>query len=129
VRDRRPVRGDDAELTRLAAVVAGEDGGDRLGRREPLLEPGERLRPVDGDAGGLRGDRSDPRLCPRHDRADREVLRLDRATNLLRDRVDGANGEGSPRSRTHGRTLAASRYARGMDAIVVQGLEKRYESV
>jgi hypothetical protein len=63
VRGRRPVRGDDAELTRLAAVVAGEDGGDRLGRREPLLEPGERLRPVDGDAGGLRGDRSDPRLC------------------------------------------------------------------
>ena len=94
-RRRAAVGGHDPELARLPLGIVGEHAGERvvrLGARGELLE---RALAVDGHAGGLRGDRSDARGCPRDDRADGEVLRLHRAPHLACLEVGRDDREGS----------------------------------
>ena len=72
----------DPELARLPLRVVGEHACERLVGLGPRGELLERAPAVDGDAGGLRGDRSDAGARPWDDGADREVLRLHGASHL-----------------------------------------------
>ena len=93
-------RVDDAELAVLAAVVGRRQPLDHLGRAQPLGEQREPVGAVARVRVGLRRDRPDTRLRPRHDRADREELRLRRDAPLRRLEVAGGDRVGCD-DRTH----------------------------
>ena len=76
--------GHDAELPRLAALVRRERLLERGRRIDALRQQAEHARTVGGNARRLRGDCPDAGLRPRHHRANREVLRVDRDPDLTR---------------------------------------------
>ena len=70
----------------------------------PRCDSFEREPPVDRDAGRLRRDGADARPRPRHDRADREVLRLHGAADLAGLEIGRHDREGRlTRCGAHGR--------------------------
>ena len=75
---------DDADLPLVASGVVGHEPRDDLLRVEPLAQQREPVRPVTRVRVRLRRDRADAGLRPRHDRADREELRLHRDSPLRR---------------------------------------------
>ena len=87
-----PVRVDDAELPLVAAVVGVGRAARRPPRRDsPLAQQREPVRPVARVRVRLGRDRADVRLGPRHDRADREELRLRRDAPLAGVEVAGGD--------------------------------------
>src|SRR5439155_7763732 len=75
------------ELAGRGAGVVAQGPLDCLLRREPFLERLEAVPAVEGDARRLGGHGADAGLCPRHDVADGEVLRLNGDAHLACARV------------------------------------------
>ena len=73
---------DTAELLQTIDQANRKGRGYLVIKRRISREEGQRLRPVDRNSGRLGRNRSDARLCPRHDRPDGEVPRLHGAADF-----------------------------------------------
>ena len=84
-----PGRVDHRHLANVAPLVREKQSLQRVGRAAAGAHQREAERPVARIDEGLRGHGADARLGPRHDRPDREPVRLDGHAELPRRGVAG----------------------------------------